>query len=221
LTKRPDIGQLKAVLFDFDGVVIQSEAVYDQATAKLGAFYKVAIPQAFFNKNRGIAEDLFYERFKQTFSLKVDQRELKKNGQRILWNEFSRSVEYTPGFQQFFTKIRRHIPQVALVTATPRPLLLEIFQNSNIKLKFDQIVTSSEVERTKPAPDPYLAACSNLDVNPCHALVIEDSPTGLRSAAAAGCQTVGISTSCERDSLKEANFVVDSFGELEELLTIV
>lgn len=219
--KRLDIGQLQAVLFDFDGVVIQSEAVYDRATAKLGALYEVTIPEAFFNENRGIAEELFYERFKQAFGLEVDDNELKKNGQQLLWSEFSRSVKYTPGFEQFFTKIRKLIPHVALVTATPRPLLMEIFQNSNIKTKFDQIVTASEVGRTKPAPDPYLKACDILDVNPYRALVIEDSPTGLRSATAAGCQTVGITTSCERNSLKEANFVVDSFGELEELLTIV
>ncbi|MCF6237528.1 MAG: HAD family phosphatase [Candidatus Marinimicrobia bacterium] len=221
MTKGPEIGRLQAILFDFDGVVIQSEDVYDLATAKLGAFYQQQIPKSFFDANRGIAEDLFYERFKEAFDLEVDELELQQNGQRILWNEFSRSVNYTPGFEQFFTKIRKLVPYVALVTATPRPLLTEIFQNSNINTKFDQIVTASEVSRNKPAPDPYLQACRIFAVDPGSTLVIEDSPTGLRSATVAGCQTVGITTSCDRDSLKEANFVVDSFGELEELLTIV
>lgn len=217
----PDINHLQAVLFDFDGVVVQSEEIYDQATTKLGEMYGVSVPKSFFNENRGIADELFYERFKSTFTLEVEDRELEENGRRLLWNGFSTSVELTPGFWQFYNKVRQKVNHLALVTATPRGLLDEIFQVSNIALEFDQIVTASDVINTKPAPDPYLKTCELLSIDPNRALVIEDSPTGLKSATTAGCQTIGITTSCDRDSLKEANFVVDSFGELEELLTIV
>ena len=221
MKSRPDIGRLKAVLFDFDGVVVQSEDVYDRATTKLGALYNVDIPEPFFEANRGIAESLFYERFKATFDLDVDMTVLQENGRRLLWGEFSTSVKFTPGFQKFYRRIRESVKSTALVTATPRPLLEEIFKNSNIQVDFDHIVTSSEVENTKPAPDPYLRACELLGVKPGQTIVIEDSPTGLKSATRAGCQTVGITTSCGRESLNEANFVVDSFGELDELLTTV
>ncbi len=221
LTKGPNIGHLQAVLFDFDGVVVQSEDVYDQATAKLGQFYGFDVPADFFDANRGIDEILFYSRFKSAFKLDVDDLELQENGRRILWSEFSESVHFTPGFEQFYTKIRQNVDRVALVTATPRPLINEIFKNSNISVDFDQTVTASDVLQTKPAPEPYTKACGLLAVDPRNALAIEDSPTGLRSANAAGCITVGITTSCTRNTLKEANFVVDSFGELEELLTIV
>ena len=221
MTNRPDIGRVKAILFDFDGVVVQSEDVYDRATKKLGDMYGVEIPATFFEANRGISEALFYERFKTEFDLDVDIAYLQENGKRLLWDEFSSSVHYTPGFQQFYTKIRKRVHHVALVTATPRPLIDEIFKNSNISVDFDFMVTSSDVENTKPAPDSYLKACRKIGVDPAQALVIEDSPTGLRAATAAGCQTIAITTSCAKDSLKEANFIVDSFGELEELLTIV
>lgn len=220
MNKRPDLGGLKAILFDFDGVVVQSEDVYDRATKKLGESYGVEIPKQFYEANRGIAETLFYSRFKSEFSLDIDMTDLQEKGKKLLWAEFSASVHYTPGFQQFYSKIRKHVNHVALVTATPRPLVDEIFKNSNISVDFDFIVTSSDVENTKPAPEPYLKACDKIGVDPAQALVIEDSPTGLRAATAAGCQTVAITTSCTKDSLKEANFIVDSFGELEELLTI-
>ncbi len=220
MINRPDIGRLKAILFDFDGVVVQSEDVYDRATKKLGEMYGVVIPSPFYEANRGISEALFYSRFKTEFSLDVEIASLQEKGKKLLWAEFSSSVHYTPGFQQFYTKIREHVNHVALVTATPRPLIDEIFKNSNISVDFDFIVTSSDVENTKPAPDSYLKACDKIGVDPAQALVIEDSPTGLRAATAAGCQTIAITTSCAKDSLKEANFIVDSFGELEELLTI-
>ncbi|NQV40722.1 MAG: HAD family phosphatase [Candidatus Marinimicrobia bacterium] len=221
MINRPDIGRVKAVLFDFDGVVVQSEDVYDRATKKLGDLYGVEIPAPFYEANRGISEALFYSRFRTEFNLDVDVVSLQENGKKLLWAEFSSSVHYTPGFQQFYSKIRKRVSHVALVTATPRPLIDEIFKNSNISVDFDFIVTSSDVENTKPAPDSYLKACDKIGVEPVQALVIEDSPTGVRAATAAGCQTIAITTSCARDSLKEANFIVDSFGELEELLTIV
>ncbi len=221
MTKHPDIGSLQAVLFDFDGVVVQSESVYDRATKKLGAHYGLTIPEPFFEANRGIAETLFYQRFKSNFELDVDLEEIQEHGRKYLWEAFASSVQITPGFQQFYKWIREVVGKVALVTATPRLLIDEIFKNSSIQVHFDHIVTSSDVIRTKPAPDPYLKACELLGVDPARALAIEDSPTGLKSAVAAGCQTVGITTSCNRESLKEANFVVDSFGELEELLTTV
>ncbi len=221
MSQFPDIAGLQAVLFDFDGVVVQSEDLYDRVTIKLAAYYDAKIPVSFFDANRGIATALFYKRFKAAADLNVDDHDLQENGRRILWDEFSSSVKLTSGFKQFFDKVRGQVPHVALVTATSRPLLDKIFQSSNITVDFDHIVTASDVKRDKPAPDPYLRACELLRVKPCHTLVIEDSPTGLSSATAAGCQTVGITTSCVRESLKEANFIVDSFGELEELLTIV
>ena len=60
MINRPDLGDIKAILFDFDGVVVQSEDVYDRATKKLGELYKVQIPAPFYEANRGIAESLFY-----------------------------------------------------------------------------------------------------------------------------------------------------------------
>ena len=162
MSSLPDVGRLQAVLFDFDGVVVQSEDVYDRATLKLGNLYGVKIPKAFYETNRGIAEELFYDRFMSAFNLKVDSEELQENGRRILWGEFSNSVQYTPGFLQFLSKVREKVNHVGLVTATPRPLINEIFQNSDISVDFDCIITSSDVERTKPAPDPYLKTCEFL-----------------------------------------------------------
>ena len=221
ILSNPNINKLKAILFDFDGVVVQSEDVYDVATSKLGQLYGVEIPEDFYDANRGIAEAAFYGRFKARFDLDVADEELQANGRRLLREAFATSVNFTDGFEQFHGKIREKGLNTALVTATAKPLLDQIFENSTLPIEFDQIVTSSDVPRNKPAPDPYLKACEELSLQPETTLVIEDSPTGLRSATEAGCQTVAITTSCPRESLDEANFVVDSFGELEELLTIV
>ncbi len=216
-----DPTRLEAILFDFDGVVVQSEDVYDIATAKLGAFYQREVPPDFFEANRGIADDVFYKRFKAALKLNAPIEEISRNGQQILWDEFSRSVDFTPGFKQFFHKVGALVPRRALVTATPGPLIRKIFSNSNLDVVFDHMITASDVTQTKPAPEPYEKMCAHLGVTAANTLVIEDSPTGIRSATLAGCRTVAITTSCSRDSLKQANFVVDSFGELEELLTIV
>jgi len=65
------------------------------------------------------------------------------------------------------------------VTATPRPLLNKVFQNSGLKVDFDCMVTASDIKNNKPAPDPYARACDLLGLPPEEVLVIEDSPPGL------------------------------------------
>ncbi|MBT4714950.1 MAG: HAD family phosphatase [Candidatus Marinimicrobia bacterium] len=88
LINHPDLGRLKAILFDFDGVVVQSEEVYDRATKKLGEMYGVQIPAPFYEDNRGISEALFYEKFLAEFELDVEIASLQKKGKKLLWAEF-------------------------------------------------------------------------------------------------------------------------------------
>lgn len=77
----------------------------------------------------------------------------------------------------------------------------------------DVLVTADQVERGKPAPDPYLLAAERLGVDPTRCLVVEDAPSGLASARAAGCSTLAVVTTTARDEL-EADLVVTDLSEV-------
>ncbi len=76
------------------------------------------------------------------------------------------------------------------------------------------LVTADDVERGKPAPDPYLMAASQLGVAPEDCVVIEDAPAGVKAAVAAGMQVIALTTSHPRTELQEANFIIDDLLEV-------
>ncbi|MGH2692522.1 MAG: HAD family hydrolase, partial [Actinomycetota bacterium] len=86
---------------------------------------------------------------------------------------------------------------------------------------FDVVVAADDVQNPKPAPDLFLEACARLDVNAATAVAIEDSPTGVASARAAGMYVIGI-PSWEEVRLDEADLVADSLGapEVREILRL-
>jgi beta-phosphoglucomutase-like phosphatase (HAD superfamily) len=90
----------------------------------------------------------------------------------------------------------------------------------NLSPYFSTIITGEDVINGKPHPEPYLKTAEKLGVAPANALVIEESLNGVRSGKGAGCRVIAITTSFPRESLIEiqADYVVDSFAELERLL---
>ncbi len=87
---------------------------------------------------------------------------------------------------------------------------------------FSTIITGEDIINGKPHPESYLKTVEKLGVAPANALLIENSVNGVRSGKPAGCRVIAITTSFPRERLVElqANYVVDSFAELERLLHI-
>lgn len=81
--------------------------------------------------------------------------------------------------------------------------------------QFDAVVTSGDVQRGKPAPDPYVEAARRLGVSPRDAIVFEDTVFGISAAHAAGARCIGIATTLTRDQLSEADLVIDDFRAVE------
>jgi beta-phosphoglucomutase-like phosphatase (HAD superfamily) len=83
---------------------------------------------------------------------------------------------------------------------------------------FSAIVTSDDVKNTKPYPEPYLKGAALLGYRPAQCLVIENAPMGIESAKRAGMNVLAITTTMKKDFLNKADFIVDSFGEIEKYL---
>ncbi len=209
---------LDAVLFDFDGVVVLSEHVYDVATQELAEELDILIPQEFCDRMRGQSDRVFFDAVMQEFQPDIEFEEMVAIGRQILLKAFATGIQHMPGYLDFRALVDRSGLRSGLVTSTPVKLLDYIFENSSLAVRFEQTVTGNDVTNLKPHPEPYLKMCTLMEVQPARALVIEDSPAGVRSARAAGCFVVALTGTSARDSLSPAHFVVDSFAELSELL---
>ncbi|MBZ4016416.1 HAD-IA family hydrolase [Streptomyces purpurogeneiscleroticus] len=121
-----------------------------------------------------ISEDALAAALQREFTVRVESR-----------------VEPRPGAVELLDELRRHGIRTALVTASPRSVA-EIVLSALGLTHFAVTVTADDTEHSKPAPDPYLAAAHALGVRPSACVAVEDTPTGVASAEAAGCRVLAV-----------------------------
>jgi HAD superfamily hydrolase (TIGR01509 family) len=204
----------EAVLFDMDGLFIDSEPDWHAAETKMMRAYGYdwtpedqlkCLGGPLLRVTQYMSECLDGARSAEELGLTI-VAEMKKR--------VSKSVSLMPGALEFSRRLNEAgIPQ-ALVSASPR----EIVDAALIGMKekyFSFSVASGDIERTKPFPDPYLHAAKLLDVDIENSLIFEDSPTGLTAARASGAFVVGIPhyiEVAEEPRLK----IVKSFNEVQD-----
>lgn len=184
---------VKAVVFDMDGVIFDSEKLYRKHWMITGAEY--GIPEntmrelcnliAGSTKERN--EKLMKSRFGEDFDYMTFRgKTMTRMDQDILEN----GVELKPGVVELFEYLKEHDYKIGLATSTQKERAERNLVNAGILSYFDDIVYGGVVDNGKPAPDIYLKACDNLGVNPEEAIGIEDSINGVKSSAAAGLYTI-------------------------------
>jgi HAD superfamily hydrolase (TIGR01509 family) len=126
-------------------------------------------------------------------------------------------AEFYDGFFQLLDFLSSQNLKLAIVTGGGRDrvqrLVDEHFENV-----FDCIITSDDVQNTKPYPEPYLKAAEKLGVNPSACVVIENAPLGIRSAKQAGMQVIAIQTTLGKAYLQEADYITEKMAEVKQVL---
>lgn len=209
-------GSYRAVVFDMDGLLLDTEVLWHRAEVELfrrhgGEFTwddKLAvIGTSFDNTARYFAERL--GRPLEAGRALVDEMI------GLMHQLVQREVDARPGAVELVARLREQHPGVRLGLASnsPRFLVDDALGTAGLAGAFDAIVTSDDVEHSKPAPDIYLLACERLGVRPAEALALEDSPSGVAAAKAAGLTCIAVPQFAETD-VSAADRVVDSLEEL-------
>ena len=192
-----------AVLFDMDGTLIDSEGLWLDAEiavmAGLGATWSEADQAHCLGGPLERVADYMIERSGADAStadvgtMLLDAMEQRLRDSPIAWR---------PGAQALLRQTRDLGVPTALVSASWARLIQAVEHRIDEELgtqAFDVVVAGDDVQNSKPHPDPYIAAAAALDVPPADCLALEDSPTGVRSAIAAGCVVVAIPHIAEVD----------------------
>ena len=211
--------QFSSIIFDMDGVLIDSEPIHKLAKERAFEHFGISLPDDVYERYKGRPDDAMLIEVVRSIGYKnLEPEELI----RIKHEEFE-AIEHmvlpVRGAKEFVLWARtRH--RIALATsATPRnrraALSLLGLENS-----FDFIVDSSGFLKPKPDPEVFGRAIIGLGTSAEECLVIEDSLNGILAAKAAGCIAAGISTSFTKQELARsgANFVVDNFKQLRALI---
>ncbi len=199
--------KLKAILFDMDGVILDSfDASYKifndlRKKCKLGIMsieeYKKSVWGGFFADN--------VKKYLKTNDVVGIEIHHKK-----LISKYKSEVKLMPGAKKVLKAIKNKNIKIGLVTNTLRGQTEDKLRHHEIKNYFNAVVTGSDVERVKPYPDPVLKLCSRLEVAPEEAILVGDTKFDYRAGKSAGCMVVGLNA--------DGDFVISKLDGLLQLL---
>jgi beta-phosphoglucomutase-like phosphatase (HAD superfamily) len=180
------IMKFQALIFDFDGLMIESETialrVWKEVVASLGSEMEEGINRLLIGKSPSAGAAIV----KQVLNLSIDASEL----QRIYWEERTIQMcrEATPvdGLEALVLYLLELGMRLAVASNSPTNYLRQVLQAIDLDHYFEVVVGSDQVPAGKPAPDVYLETARRLDIHAASTLALEDSPDGIAAAIAAG-----------------------------------
>ena len=208
----------QAVIFDMDGVIVDSEPHHERAFREVlhGLGYPdlggLHFPDYIGRSDQDLLVD-FVTRHRPPQSL---PELLASKRARVL--QILREVQpIFAGLPELVEKLARLHP-LAVASGSEHPVIEAVLSLRELRRHFSAVVSASDVQRGKPAPDIFLHTASLLKVAPHDCVVIEDSRPGVAAALAAGMQVIAITNTHAASELQHAMHVVRSYPELERLL---
>lgn len=182
---------INAVIFDMDGVLIDTEKHYNVAWCEAARLAGYDFTKEHALMLRSCDANMASQMMKSIFGEEFDYFAIREVRRKIVAERLEKyGLEKKPGIDDILEYLQKNRIKAAVATATPIELTLQHLEKIGVKDKFDKIVSAKQVEHGKPAPDVYLYACSQIGEKPENCIAVEDSPNGIKSAYAAGCKPI-------------------------------
>lgn len=207
------------MVFDLDGVLLESEPRWTVVEKELFRRYGVTYGQEHKLQLVGTGLGGTGTQFEAMLDKPGRAAELLEELIELAAEDFARGIEPMPGAVDLVRELGDAKRPMAVASNSFHRLVDSALGGSALKGSFDVVVTAEDVERPKPAPDLFLEACRRLGVPPEDAVGIEDSPTGVESAKAAGLYVVGI-PAVEEVRLPQADLLAHSLESDEVRRTL-
>ena len=208
---------MKAIFFDLDGVLIDTEWIYNKCWTQASKDLGYDLPPSEILKLRSCDKLAAVPIFGSVENYLAVRERRKQIMEKML--------ETTPilpkkGVVETVEGLRKTDLYISIVTASSVPTALKYLKQAGLKGLFENIISTKDIERGKPFPDVYLAAAKKAGFEPSQCYAVEDSPNGLRSAKTAGCVTIMIPdlTPLDDEVRPYTDYCV---GELIDIFTVL
>lgn len=207
-----------ALIFDLDGVLVDSEPLHKQAKEQALAEIGIKLPESAYDEIKGRPDEATLREIIEKKGVPEKFPALIQRKSQ-LYREIQHELKAVPGAAEFVRWAKSHF-RIALATSSTPHNREVAFGVLGVGDLFESVVDSGRHRRPKPDPEVFQVAMRDLALNPADSWIVEDSVNGLRAAKSAGCFAVGITTTFGATTLEAAGagIVVESFLELQRTL---
>lgn len=212
---------LKAVLFDLDGTILDTEKYYRVLWPKAMAHYGYVLTDEMTLSLRSLGRPFAPKKFKEWFGEDFDYNAVRGYRKEIFKEMVETyGISLKPGVREVLDYLKSRNIVTAICTATDMERTTDYLNRVGLTGCFDKIISATMVERGKPAPDVYQFAVKELSLKPEECIAVEDAPNGIHSAYGAGLKVIMVpdQTGPTAELRKELFACVDSLADIPELL---
>ena len=207
---------IEAVVFDLDGVLVQSEELWDAARRELAEEHDVEWPGDATDAMMGMSSKEWSRYMHDEIGVPEPPEEINRRVLAWVEKRYREDLPWIDGARDALRRIGRDFP-LGLATSSNREIIDIVVEVGGFDDLFEVTVSSEEVEKGKPAPDVYLEATGRMGVDPRRTAAVEDSTNGLLAARAAGMRVIAIPNDAHppgEEGLEAADAVLDSIDDL-------
>jgi beta-phosphoglucomutase family hydrolase len=207
------IEKYKAVIFDFDGTIVDTERIKLKSMKILLKDYNIDFKKD--PRLLGMSSIDYFNMLKSKYNLNSDFDKMAEKREKILEDLFAKEeIKILPGFLRLVKSLKKNNIKIGLATSASKKFLIFILNKIEIKKYFNVIHCGDDVEHSKPNPEIFLMTAKDLDIAPKDCVVIEDSINGVKAGKAAGMDVIAVTNTFSKKHLTEADIVLDSLEEI-------
>lgn len=211
-------GTVEAVIFDLDGVVVDSEQLWDEVRRGLAAEAGRPWPEEATRAMLGMSTQEWSTYLTDVVGIPGSPEQVATTVIDRLAERYRAHLPLLPGAVDAVRRLADRWP-LAVASSSPPRLIATVLETAGVADRFQLTISTEEVEAGKPSPAVYLEATRRLGVEPARSVAVEDSSNGLRAAARAGLGVIAVPNAAfppAEDALALASVVIESLDELTE-----
>jgi beta-phosphoglucomutase len=208
---------IKGVLFDMDGVLLDSEEYITQAGIMMFKEKGFEVKEIDFKPFTGMGENRFLGGVAEKYEIPFEPEKDKARTYAIYEQITRGKLQPLDGVIEFIERCRKKHLKLAVATSADEIKMRINLRETGLKEElFDTLVNGLDVKHKKPHPEIYLLAASKLGLNPIDCLVVEDAISGMKAAKAAGCKCLAITSNFGAEVFNDADWIVPNLEEADD-----
>ena len=207
---------VKAVIFDMDGVIVDSEPIHNEAEKKSLSKYELDITTEEMESYTGATAKFMYEDLIRKYNIDTTFEKIFDEKEEILYRLFEGNLFPIKGILELIKGIKEKKIKLGLASSSHRKFINFILEKLEFKDFFETVVGAEDITYSKPNPEIFLKSTMLLNVKPNECVVIEDAKLGVEAAKNAGMKCIGYrNLNSGNQDLSKADQIIDDFSKLK------